>query len=521
MFHLAKCQLPWLGLLALFILTQFIRWPEPLGIDQSLFACFGLWLPQGDVPYLDMWDSKPPAIFYLYALTFGLFGTDAASVRILDGLATGVGALLVYKLGCRFDRAAGLWAAAAYLFFANMPGFTGLWSSAQAETFIGPFVVLALLAVASERPRPFALFAAGLLLGLAGLFKVPALLFVLPIGLYLGSGKDIRGLLWFVGGVPVLPLFTVFYFWHQDVLSLFYEAVFSYSILYREGVVPAEFWSVSVQVLQTFIAECTLFWVLSVLGGAQLIFKRLGRENGNGRLIILILSWWVCAYAVVWGQGQFAVYHFLLLLAPSALLSGFGLHRIGFGVRIPGPGRWLWRLVLGGILLAVSLLDMPGYVRLYSPNVRYLTGQIDKATFLQHSWQGASAPQRDQEVGNYIAARSAPDETILVWSLAPAVYFYAGRRPATRYVFHHLLLTDAPISLQLPGLEQRQSEFMHELEQHPPAYILVGRDDQNRFEPRDSYEQMRRFSAFHHFVQKNYIPDQAWVGLLIYRRVAN
>ena len=139
---------------------------------------------------------------------------------------------------------------------------------------------------------------------------------------------------------------------------------------------------------------------------------------------------------------------------------------------------------------------------MYSPNVRYLTGQIDKATFLQHSWQGASAPQRDQEVGNYIAARSAPDETILVWSLAPAVYFYAGRRPATRYVFHHLLLTDAPISLQLPGLEQRQSEFMHELEQHPPAYILVGRDDQNRFEPRDSYEQMRRFSAFHHFVQK-------------------
>ena len=130
MFHLAKHQLPWLGLLVLFISTQFIRWPEPLGIDQSLFACFGLWLPQGDVPYLDLWDSKPPAIFYLYALTFGLFGPDAASVRIMDGLATGAGALLVYYLGCRFGRAAGLWAAAAYLFFANMPGFTGLWSSA-------------------------------------------------------------------------------------------------------------------------------------------------------------------------------------------------------------------------------------------------------------------------------------------------------------------------------------------------------------------------------------------------------
>ena len=518
MFNLAKRQLPWLGLLALFILTQYIRWPEPLGIDQSLFACFGLWLPQGDVPYLDLWDSKPPAIFYLYALTFGLLGSDAASIRILDGLATGVGALLVYILGCRFERAAGLWAAASYLLFANMPGLMGLWSSAQAETFIGPLVVLSLLAVAHERPRPLALFAAGLLLGLAGLFKVPALLLILPIGLYLGLGKDIRGLFWLGGGVVVPPLLAAFYFCYQDVLSLLYEAVFSYSLLYREGAVPVEFWSVSVQVLRTFIAECTLFWALSVLGGAQLIFKGLGRESGNRRLVILILSWWVCAYAVVWGQGQFAVYHFLLLLAPSAVLCGFGLSRIGVGILKSGPGRWLWRSVLGGILLLVSLLDVPAYVRLYSPNLSYLSGRIDEPTFLQHPWPGAGAPQRDQEVGNYIAASSAPAETILVWGLAPAVYFYAGRRPATRYIFHHLLLTDAPISLQLPGLEQRQREFIRQLERDPPAYILVGREDQNRFEPRESYEQMRRYPAFHHFVQQNYVPDRAWVGLLIYRR---
>ena len=478
MLHLPKRQLPWLGLLVLFILTQLVRWPEPLGLDQSLFACFGLWLPQGAVPYQDLWDSKPPAIFYLYALTFDFLGPHAASIRIVDGLATGAGAWLVFFLGRHFGRASGLWAAAAYLLFANMPGFTGLWSSAQAETFIGPLVALALLVVVAERPRPLGLFAAGLLIGLAGLFKVPALLFVLPIVFYLGLGKDIRALFWFVGGVPILPILAVLYFWSQDGLALFYEAVFTYSILYRQAASPPQYWSVAVQVLWAFIAEGKLFWALSVLGGVCLVFKALRREreNRNGRLVFLLLSWWVCAYIVVWGQGQFAVYHFLLLLAPSALLIGIGVHRIAAGIRRPGRWRWPWGLGLVATLLLI-LLDAADYARLYSPNVGYLTGQIDEATFLDRSWQGATAPQRDREVGHYIAARSAPDETILVWGLAPAVYFYAGRRPASRYLFHHLLLTDAPISRQLSGLEQRREQFMRGLQRRPPAFILVGRGD--------------------------------------------
>ncbi len=513
--------LPWPGLLVLWLATQFVRWPEPLGLDQSLFACLGLWLPQGAMPYQDLWDSKPPAIFYLYALTFDILGPHVASVRVLDGLATGAGAVALFFLGRHFGRQAGLWAAAAYLLFAHLPNFGGLWGSAQAETFIGPLVVVALLGVVGSRRHPLVLFAAGFLVGLAGLFKVPALLFVLPFLLYLILGKNIRALLWFLGGVPVLPLAVVLYFWGQGSLGLFYEAVFTYAKLYREAVSPPQYWPLAWQVFADFVAQDLLFWGLSTISAAGLVFSFLhkGGEGGweDRRLLVLVLSWWGCAYAMVWGQGQFATYHFLVLLAPSALLIGCGVHRIVCRLLRAGTHRWFGFLVLAGILLA-AWRDAPAYIQLYGPNVRFLSGRINEDAFFHLSWKGATAPGRDREIGRYIAARTTPDQRILVWGLVPAIYFQAARRPATRYLFHHHLLTDAPVSLQLPGLEQRQAEFMQGLQQDKPVFILVGRGDRNIFEPRDSYEQMRRFPAFHRFVRQHYVPDQGRDGLLIYRR---
>ena len=50
-----------LTILALAVLAMHVvRLPEPLGIDQGLFACFARWVPRGWLPYRDIFDSKPP-----------------------------------------------------------------------------------------------------------------------------------------------------------------------------------------------------------------------------------------------------------------------------------------------------------------------------------------------------------------------------------------------------------------------------------------------------------------------------
>ena len=39
----------------------------PLGRDQGEFATIGRGVLDGRIPYVDLWNPKPPAVFYVYA----------------------------------------------------------------------------------------------------------------------------------------------------------------------------------------------------------------------------------------------------------------------------------------------------------------------------------------------------------------------------------------------------------------------------------------------------------------------
>src|SRR4051794_33526223 len=56
------------ALVAVFLFLHVIRLPEPLGVDQGLFACFTRWVPRGLLPYRDLFDSKPPLFLYWWGL---------------------------------------------------------------------------------------------------------------------------------------------------------------------------------------------------------------------------------------------------------------------------------------------------------------------------------------------------------------------------------------------------------------------------------------------------------------------
>src|SRR5215212_8521165 len=49
---------------------------QPMGADQSLYAYVGERVLHGELPYIDAWDQKPPAIHYTYALMRALWRSD-------------------------------------------------------------------------------------------------------------------------------------------------------------------------------------------------------------------------------------------------------------------------------------------------------------------------------------------------------------------------------------------------------------------------------------------------------------
>jgi len=157
---------------------------QPMGADQSLYAYIGERILDGQRPYVDAWDQKPPAIHYTYAALRAVWpadgvvaAADLASAAIIGALLFGIGRHLA-------PPAVGTSALLLFLLLSN-PAFTrlaGVRVRAQCETFIAVAVTAAVyLLVRIHRPgfrgggfeaRVSLVHAAvGQLLGAAFLFK--------------------------------------------------------------------------------------------------------------------------------------------------------------------------------------------------------------------------------------------------------------------------------------------------------------------------------------------------------------
>ena len=75
----------WLTAAMLFVVVRALPMlTYPLGRDQGTYLTMGKSLLQGSVLYRDLWDNKPPGIFYLYGLIGKLFGIRMWSAAAVD-----------------------------------------------------------------------------------------------------------------------------------------------------------------------------------------------------------------------------------------------------------------------------------------------------------------------------------------------------------------------------------------------------------------------------------------------------
>ncbi|RMG71164.1 MAG: hypothetical protein D6711_15720, partial [Chloroflexi bacterium] len=73
----------------------------PLGRDQGEFATIGQGILDGRIPYSDLWNPKPPAVFYVYASFIRLFGVSSVTIRLIDLTLFTILALLIYWVMAR------------------------------------------------------------------------------------------------------------------------------------------------------------------------------------------------------------------------------------------------------------------------------------------------------------------------------------------------------------------------------------------------------------------------------------
>jgi hypothetical protein len=481
----------------LFTLLVLVRVPsiaQPAGGDQGLYAYVGQRILQGDVPYRDAWDQKPPGVHYTYALMWAIWPDErvVAAADLLVAIAT---ALVLWRLGQRLGEGpwAGELAALLFLLLSN-PALTrlgGVRVRGQCEVFIGLAAAAGLLllhraseTMAEHRAR------AGWLAGGAGLLFGAAFVYKYNAGIYLVVGLC-AATLWprsdhYVITEPplrawlrlVAPLGAGFLVAVGTMLAVMaaggalddlYRATIAYNVFYSGETYRGIGF---LQYLITFPirhARLDALWFLGGLGAATLVF---GSLHAPRRLVAPLWIAAACVSIAVNGSRGLPQY-FLQALPALALAAGLAWAVV-----------WRRTFPLARVLLALLLIvgvqritNFDKAVDYTDWDLQYWRGALTRSAYLARFGERASGDKysalAETELAGWLAANAREDERVLVLGFSPGALVRAHRASASRFFWSRPLIVG--FGEGWPGYGVRG--LLDELGRHRPQLVVLQRHD--------------------------------------------
>ncbi|GAB4491323.1 MAG: hypothetical protein OHK0031_14500 [Anaerolineales bacterium] len=496
-----------IGLILLLIFTVLLQ-ANPLtvfpSLDSGYYLYTGQQILQGKIPYLDFWESKPPAIFYLNAL--GLWAGH--------GTRWGVWALEFFSLALAaalgFDAMRRRWSMpAAWLgTFTWLIGLNAVLDGGNlTEEYALPLAFLAFWAFLrsqdypAARRYPFLLglaFAGGFLLRANN--TASALAGVLAWSFQALLSRDLRGLahrlLW-AGLAVALTLggVALIFALHGNLRALLEAALlFNFSIQKEsQGLAP---------VFLGGLGQIGIPAGFGLLGLVVLAFSEARRQP-----LALFLFFALPLEILFSGISGRGYAHYLMLWLPA-----LGLLSAALFDSLPGLTRPARAWLLPALFLLMVFLvpqTFSGYQKIFTRLI----------------FERQKGVEMDHPVAAYLREKSAPGDLVLVWG-GRLAFNVLSRRATPSAVLFYPLLADSPLA---DGLAQR---FYADLRAHPPLLIVdtcaVNQDLLPCLDPftrraQEKSGQLWRFlpaniGEVYRFVAENYQQETAIENYIIYRK---
>ena len=519
--------------LAFVVLRALPNLTYPMGNDQATYGLIGDALLHGQKLYRDVWDMKPPGIFWTYAVMVKLFGTVMWSVGVADILWLLAISWCIFRFAER-DLGTAV-AVIAVVVHAMWHCRAGALYAAQPENFLTLLVLAAYVLVKREGRRWLGRqFLAGLLLGAAFWMKynaVALLPFVLLAPWLDRDQLDARPLrlrlalpwrTWLAGasmvvlGAMAVVMAGLAYFWRAGLWSAFAHDHFE--VASRYGSFPLRHWPG--------------YWMLP----PSATVLHLGAPT---------LAATVAAFILAYRR------HDLSKLGPAALGAFFGYASVAMQIRFPPFGfeacypffAVFWAYLIVRTFESRRLLDRE-HVWSGEPWARGLLRAIMACAMavlaVAEGWSTArgyrqiAAWSRDQDafytnypvelrfehfrdkmqVIHYLGQHHSPGDGLYIWGIPCLVYYLTGARPPTRFVVNYPLISPW-------GPPAWREELLRDLKRSPPAFIVVARRDEaplNTLTPLDSEQYLKLFPALDAFISSLYRKVADFRDFVIYQR---
>jgi len=519
----------------------------PLGRDQATYCLIGEYLLRGRILYRDLWDNKPPGIFYIYALIVKVFGSVIWSVGVVDVL------WLLAMSGCIFRFARkylGVPAASlAVVLNAAFHCTGGYIHAAQPETFLMLFLFLAFFLLDTRNSKfenrnsksgefPFSIFdfrcfAAGLVLGAAFWMKYNALVF-LPLLMFLpcldarpldeGSVRlrlTIPWRRWFTrmaalgAGFSAAVLVVLAHFAGAGAWGALREVQFEVVPRYAAMVFERQprLWQWVLERSYLFLGPWSeAMWLAALL----IAWRR--RELAQ---VAPVLAACVAGYLAAIMQARLPSFYFETCYPFFAMCWGYVCVNAyqGFRSARVAFARRRWRLATALLwVLAANLIYLPLPAEAYELAEKYeplgLWWRQPRQFYAGYMLEIPLEKLHDQlEVIDYLKEQSRPEDEVYIWGTAPLINFLAKRPFPSRFVSNLALISPW-------GPPAWRKELVRDLEKRRPRFIVVARHDRIwgvTFTSLDSEQCLSAFPSLAGFLASEYQPVRNLDNFEIYR----
>ena len=158
----------------LLIITVVIRFPyffpAVIDWDESTQIIMGQDILDGQLPYIDLWDNKPPLSFLSYAFFILFFGKSIIAIRLAGSICVVTTAYLIYIVARNiWNNRSGIISATLFIVFASLMG-NGQATMTEIVAIVPLISSMTILIIKKE--TPFSFYLAGLLIGISGFIRL-------------------------------------------------------------------------------------------------------------------------------------------------------------------------------------------------------------------------------------------------------------------------------------------------------------------------------------------------------------
>lgn len=420
--------------------------------DEGIYQTFGMGINHGRLLYTDIFDNKPPLLYLLYSF----FNSDQFIVRLANLFFGILAVIIFFVLVKKFfkNRLSVYLSTGFFAFMLAIPLLEG--NIANAENFMHFPLILGgyLIFSASQKRNYKALFASGLLIGLAFLFKIVAIfdfaaffVFLLFSDLNFNFSKLINkkclvSLLdktfLFVLAFLIPISLTALYFYISGGFSYFLKATLFSNIGYvgygNQFIIPQ-----GLLILKLLMLSLFSFFVFVKR-------KSLGLE---GVFIFLWIGF--SLFNAFFSQRPYT--HYLLVLLPSfSLLIGFVF------------ANKKWQNFSAALLLVIAYLLFNSF-NFYDKIMPYYKNFLNFADGKKSlsAYQGFFDKRTpiDYQIADYLRPKLRENDNVFIWGNNAQVYKLLEKLPPGRYtVAYHISSYKDGIEDTNKGLAKNKPKFI-------------------------------------------------------------